>query len=150
MRNLAILLLTIWTTASAAAADTTNLTAIIKGKRVEFTDRQRAAAVQRSIELLASCAYLNAKPKWGTGGSEPVSITEAQKQSHLQLSFASPTPVAVPIEKVTLQVREMVISLPLVTGGIWVRTNDEVLYLAKFDHLACGNLQKILDEAQNP
>lgn len=146
MIKIAIIFLTVLTTVFATAADTTNITAIIKGKRLEFSTGMRAEAVQKSVELLASCAYMNAKPNWGAGGSEPSSIAEAQKQSHLHLVFANPTQVDVPIEKVTLKVREMVISLPLVIGGIWVRTDDGAMYFAKFNHKARENLQKVLDE----
>ncbi|MGC3960632.1 MAG: hypothetical protein QM813_22675 [Verrucomicrobiota bacterium] len=150
MKTIAIIFFTVLTTVFVAAADATNITAIIKGKRVEFSSDRRAQAVQKSVELLASCAYMNAKPKWGAGGSEPSSIADARKQSHLHLVFANPTQVEVPIEKVTLKVREMVISLPLATGGVWVRTDDGLLYFAMFDHTISENLQKVLDEALKP
>jgi hypothetical protein len=42
----------------------------------------------------------------------------------------------------------MVISLPLATAGIWVRTKDGVMYLAMFDAAARDGLQKLLDDAQ--
>ena len=64
--------------------------------------------------------------------------------------FSSPVKVEVPIEKVTLQVHEMVISLPLVTAGIWVRTDDGVMYFAMFEHTASEDLQKLLVKAQRP
>ena len=138
------------TIAFATAAETTNITAIINAKHLKFTSDDSAQVSQKALELLASCTYLNANPKWGAGGSEPLSIVDAQKQSHLHLSFSSPVKVEVPIVKATLRVREMVISLPLVTGAIWVRSEDKVLFLAKFDHKAHENLQHLLEEAQKP
>lgn len=150
MKMIAIILFTVLTTVFVAAADTTNVTAIVKGKRLDFSSDRRAEVVQKSVDLLASCAYMDAKPKWGAATTEPQSISDAQKQSHLHLVFANPARVDVPIEKVTLKVREMVISLPLATAGIWVRTDDGVMYFAKFNHTVSENLQKLLDEAQKP
>lgn len=131
------------------AAETTNVTAIIQGKRVAFSPDDHAQLVQKSFDLLASCSYRDAKPKWGAP-AQPQSIADAQKQSHLHLVFSSAHQVKIPTEKVTLPVRELVISLPLHTAGIWVRTADGVQYLAKFDHTVCAELQKQLDKARKP
>ena len=131
------------------AVETTNVTAIIKGKRVEFSSDDHAQLVQKSFDLLASCGYMETKPKWGAP-AEPQSIADAQKQSHLHLVFSSAHKVEILTENVTLQVREIVISLPLTVAGIWVRTDDGVQYFAMFDHTACEELQKQLDKAQKP
>ena len=147
----ATILLTVLTTLSVTAAERTNITAIIKGKQVEFRSDIHAKAVQKSLELLASCGYMSAKPKWGAGPTEPKSIAEVEKQSHLHLVFSSPVKMMVPVEKVTLQAGEIVISLPLATAGIWVRTGDGVSYFAMFSNqVAVEELQKLLDEAQKP
>jgi hypothetical protein len=148
MRKIAIIVLTVLMAGFAVAADATNITAIIKGKHVEFSSGIRPQIVQRSVDLLASCAYMNAKPKWGAASTEPQSIADAEKQSHLHLVFSSPRMVEIPREKVTLQAHEIVISLPLTSAGIWVRTGDGIMYFAKFDHTAADDLQKLLDEAQ--
>jgi hypothetical protein len=92
---------------------------------------------------------MEAKPKWGAP-AEPQSIADALKQSHLHLVFSSAHKVEIPTEKVALQVREIVISLPLTVAGIWVRTDDGVQYFAMFDHTACEELQKQLDKAEKP
>lgn len=149
MKKIAITLLTVLTTVFVTAAETTNVTAMIKGKRVEFSSDDRALLVQKSFDLLASCGYMDAKPKWGAP-SQPQSIADAQMQSHLHLVFSSAHKVKIPTEKVSLQVREIVISLPLNTAGIWVRTDDGVQYFAMFDHTVCGELQKQLDKARKP
>ena len=149
MKKIAIISLMVLTTVFAMAAETTNVTAIIKGKRVEFSSEVHPELVQKSFDLLASCGFREAKPKWGAPG-EPQSIAAAQKQSHLHLVFSSIHKVAIPTEKITLQVHEMVISLPLATAGIWVRTDDGVQYYAMFDHAVCEELQKGLDKARKP
>jgi hypothetical protein len=150
MKKIAIMFLAVFAAALAMAADTTNVTAIIKGKPVNFSPDVRTQVIQKSVALLASCAYVNAKPKWSAAPTEPCSMADAQKQSHLHLVFSSPVKVEVPIEKVTLQVHEMVISLPLRVGGIWVRTDDGVMYFAMFEHAASEDLQKLLVKAQRP
>ncbi len=40
--------------------------------------------------------------------------------------------------------------VPLVTAGIWVRTDDGVMYFAMFEHTASEDLQKLLVKAQRP
>lgn len=149
MKKITIISLTVLTTVFAMAAETTNISAIIKGKRVEFSSDDHAQLVQKSFDLLASCGYMEAKPKWGAP-AEPQSIADAQKQPHLHLVFSSAHKVEIPTEKVTLQVREIVISLPLATAGIWVRTGDGVQYFAMFDHTVSEKLQKQLDKAKKP
>ena len=151
MKKIAIIFLAVLTAGSVTAAGTTNITAVIKGKQVEFRSDTRARAIQASLNLLASCAYMNAKPKWGASPTEPQSVAEVQKQSHLRLVFSSQVKVEVPTERVTLQTRDIVISLPLATAGIWVRTDHGVSYFAMFgDHVSYEELQKLLDQAQKP
>ena len=104
MKRMAIILLTVLVTGLATAADTTNVTAIIKGKHVEFSSDVRAQIVLKSVDLLASCGYMDAQSKLGAP-AEPQSIGDAQKQSHLHLVFSRAHKVAIPTEKVTLQVR---------------------------------------------
>ena len=115
-----------------------------------FTPEARTNLVEQSFGLLASCIYMNEKPNWGAGGSEPQSIADAQKQSHLDFTFASPRTVEIPVLKTKVSVREMVISLPVVVGGIWVRTFDGVIYFAMFDYNNTQAIDKLLKEAQKP
>ena len=150
MKTIAIIILMFNTALLATAADTTNVTATIKGKRVEFGSGLAAQIAQRSVDLLASCAYMDPKPRWGATSTEPESIAGAEKQPHLHLAFSSPQKVEIPVEKVTIQPRDIIITLPLTTAGIWVRTDNGVMYFAMFDHTAAEHLQKLLDETQKP
>lgn len=122
---------------------------IIKGKPVLLTPEARTNLVEQSVGLLASCAYMDAKPKWGAP-TEPKSITDAQKESHLYFTFASPRTVEVPVLKTKVRVREMVISLPLAVGGIWARTDEGVSYFAMFEYTNTLAINKLLKEAQIP
>jgi hypothetical protein len=147
MKTIAILLFTMFAMSNVMAIETTNISAVIKGKSLNFSPELRAEAVQKSVDLLSSCAYMDSHPKWDTPAN-PKSMADAQKDSHMRLVFSSPRKVEVPIEKITVQVREMVISLPLNTAGIWVRTDDGVLYFAKFNHATVEELRTLLEKAQ--
>lgn len=149
MKKITIGFLTALMAVFAQAADTTHVFVTIKGNRMEFSSDTRAQIVRRSVDLLASCGFMESKPKWGAP-AEPQSMADVQKQSHLHLIFSSPRKVEVPTEKLTLQVRDLVISLPLTTAGIWVRTDDGISYFAMFDHTAAEQLQKSLNEARAP
>ena len=150
MKKTATIVLILLATVFAAPAGTTNVTAVIKGKPVELNPDIRARVAQKAVGLLASCAYVNRNPKWGATPTAPKSMADAKKESHLHFDFTAPVKVEVPIEKVTVQVHEMVISLPLATAGIWVRTGDRVMYFAMFDHTAAEGLGKVLAEVQKP
>jgi hypothetical protein len=128
----------------ARADDTAQVMGFIHGKQLQLSPEAKQKLSTDSISLLASCAYMDAKPKWDAP-TGPKNISDVQKQSHLDVVFSYPVKVEVPIEKVTLQVREMMISLPLTTAGIWVRSGDGVQYFAMFDPAVCENLQKQLD-----
>jgi hypothetical protein len=132
------------------AQDREQVSCVIKGKPVQFTPEARTNLVEQSVGLLASCTYMNAKPNWGAGGSEPESISDAQKQSHLDLTFASPRTVEVPVLKTKVRVKGMVITLPLAVGGIWVRTDDGVSYFAMYAYTNSQATDKLLKEAQQP
>lgn len=127
MTKTTILFLTVLTAFRVAAADMTTFSATIDGRNLEFSAQLRPKVVEKSFALLASCACKIAKPNCGAGPTQPKSMAVAEKQSHLRLAFSTPVKIAVPIEKVTLSAREMVITLPLNTGGIWVRMGDGVV-----------------------
>src|SRR5262249_33456839 len=118
------------------------------GKPVQFTPEARTNLIEQAVGLLASCTYMNARPNWGAGGSEPPGIADAQRQSHLDFTFARQRMVEVPVLQTKVRVKGMVISLPLSVGGIWVRTDLGISYFAMFDGPAYTGLQKLLDEAQ--
>jgi hypothetical protein len=147
MKIIAILLFAVLAMSNVMAIEAPNITAVIKGKPLKFSAEFRAEAIQKSVDLLSSCAFMDSHPKWGTPAN-PQSMADAQKDSHMRLIFSSPRKVEVPIEKITVQVREMVISLPLNSAGIWVRTDEGVLYFAKFSHSTVEKLRTLLKKVQ--
>lgn len=146
MKQMAIIL-ALFVTIFAKAADTANVTAVIESKRIEFNSNAKASVVESAIDLLGSCGYMNDKPNRGAR-AEPESMADAQRKSHVHLVFSKPRHVELPLYKTTLQAREIVITLPLSTAGIWVRTSEGVTYFSKFRYSAGEKLKKLIDEAQ--
>jgi hypothetical protein len=149
MKNIAMILLLGFLAFVAQAADTTQVTLVIDGTRVEPSPAVCPQIVERSIDLLGGCAYMSEKPNWGAP-NEPRSMADARKQSHLHLVFSSPRKIDAPIRKGTVQAREIVITLPLTTAGIWVRSDEGTAYFAKFRPAVADSLQKLLDETRKP
>ena len=115
------------------------VSAVINGKQMELVPEVRARLVEKSVALLSSCVFSDLHPQENLAG--------ALKQSHLRFTFSPPRKVEVPVEKITVGVSEMVITLPLSSGGIWVRADKGLMYFAKFKHSIVEELQKLLKEA---
>src|ERR1039458_1580703 len=86
------------------------VSAVINGKQMELVPEVRARLVEKSVALLSSCVFSDLHPQENLAG--------ALKQSHLRFTFSPPRKVEVPVEKITVGVSEMVITLPLSSGGI--------------------------------
>ena len=149
MKTIAIVFLLGFLAFVALAADTTKVTVVIDGRRVEPSPAVCPQIVERSVDLLVGCAYTSEKPNWGAP-NEPRSMADARKQSHLHLVFSGPRKIEAPIRKGTVQAREIVITLPLTRAGIWVRSDEGTAYFAKFKPVVADRLQKLLDEARQP
>ncbi len=130
---------------TAAAAEVTNVSVTFNGKPAQLSAEQAGRAAERCIELLKSCSFMKAKPSAGDTSSEATNMATAQKGDHVRVVFPSARKVEVPAEKMTLQLREMVISLPLSAGGIWARSDEGVRYFAKFQYSAMKDLEKALE-----
>ncbi len=144
MKTILFSVITAFTFTCVQAQDSVQVSCVIKPK---FTLEERTNLVEKSVELLSSCSYMEQTPKWGSHG-EPQSMEDIQKQSHLDFIFTTPRTVEVPTMKTTVKVREMVIKMPLITGGIWVRTDDGIIYFSKYNYKLLQGLEKLLLETQ--
>jgi len=144
MKAVLFVIVTVFTAVCVQAQDDVQVSCVIKPTLYPVV---RTNLIEKSVALLASCEYADLKPKWGAP-AEPKSMAEIEKKSHLRFVFATPRSVEIPVMKMTLKVKEMVIKMPLITGGIWVRTDDGVIYLSKFSHTVVQDLDKLLLEAQ--
>jgi hypothetical protein len=144
MKTILFIIITAFISVCVRAQDDVQVSCVIKPR---FAPEARTKLVEKSVALLSSCAYADLKPKWGAPG-EPQSITDIEKQSHLDFVFATPRTVEVPIIRITVKVNEMVIQMPLITGGIWVRTDDGIIYLSKYKYPILQEIDDLLLEAQ--
>jgi hypothetical protein len=137
MKIILFTIITAFTLTCVQAQDTVQVSCDIK---VKFSPTDHTNVVEKSVSLLSSCAFMDTHL--------PQEIADVQKQSHLDFVFATPRTVEVPIMKTTVKVREMVIKMPLITGGIWVRTDDGIIYFSKYNYTVLQELEKLLLEAQ--
>ncbi len=108
--------------------------------KLDLTPKGQTNLIERSVGLLSSCAYMDKHL--------PEKLEDIRKKSHLDFIFSSPRTVNVPIMKTTVKVKEMVISLPLIVGGIWVRTDEGDIYFTKYQHSNVQEVNELLKEAQ--
>ena len=139
MKSLIYVLAIFLTAASLSTVDVEMVHAIKKGKPVVFTPEIRVMVIERSVDLLSSCAYK------GTLKNMP----DDEKAPHLHFTFAKPRKIEAPILKVAVEVKEMVVTFPLSSSGrIYVRTEDGVIYFTKFSkHELVKELQALFNDA---
>jgi hypothetical protein len=147
MRRLFTLFYLVATVASARAEDTAQVSGVIDGKHLQFSPEVRQKVVTDSVSLLASCCYSSLHDS----STNTLHFEDAMKQSHLRIIFPKPQIVEVQLdEKMKVKVKELVITLPLASAAIWVRSDDSTSYFAKFTPETLFKLQASLKEAQKP
>ena len=129
----------------ARAADTVQVSGVIGGKPLQVVPEVRQKLVEESISLLASCAYSSLHDS----STNTLHFADAEKQSHLTFIFAKPPTVEVKTENMKVDVKKMVITLPLSSGVVWVSSNHSTSYFAKFTPEASFKLEATLKAAQN-
>jgi hypothetical protein len=116
-----------------------NVVGVFDGKPIEFALDVRENVANAAIDLLRSCHHSDStatKNGWDN----------ALKKPHLRVTFAKPRSVDVLDE--TVEVPELVVTFPLSTGGLWVRSGDKVLYFAKYEYPTSQKLEAWLREAE--
>jgi hypothetical protein len=127
--------------------DTAHVTGVMNGKSLQLSDAIQHKLSDQSIALLQTCGYsdLNPTNNWA----------DVQKGPHLHLAFPEALNLQLraghaPDGKVNVELTEMVITLPLVRGGIWVRSHQDTLYFAKFYCGISTEMDHTLATAQEP
>ena len=118
--------------------------------RVTFDDDVSEKLATASLELLANCSM-------GQAASER-EWADADRGCHLRLRFIEPRTVSISRpasarsglpEKA--EVSEMILTFPLGSGRVWIRSGDEYAWYAKWPGLAhtqlCNPIQLLLREA---
>jgi hypothetical protein len=107
--------------------------------RVQFGGEAREKLASACLALLRSCAY-----------SAPASEEDwlnALDKCHLDIKFTKPRNALVNRSE-TVTVAQMLITFPLGSGGIWVRSGGRYTYFAKFDPQLTVKIQELLREAK--
>jgi hypothetical protein len=131
--SISALLLIGW---SGYSSEAVQVRGMIDGKELRLSDDIQRKLAEESIGVLQSCTYANLHPT----GEYASTIAHAKDHSFLHVKFSKPRFVAlsvgkreVPSGKVNLELREVVITLPLSSGAFLVRAGKETFYFAKFD-----------------
>jgi hypothetical protein len=86
---------------------------------------------------------------------QPKSTLEnAKRKSHLHFTFIEPRSFDLGTEKKTgatgVEVKEMVITLPLSSGGAWIGSTKFRWYCSKYDAKVAQQMEEMLKSAQKP
>jgi hypothetical protein len=146
--SMTAVLLAAWT---SSASDTSQVTGMIDEKPLRLSERMQHDVAEESVRVLRSCTYANLHPTEGYA----LVVAHAREGSYLHVTFSEPRFIElsvgkreVPSGKVSLQFREMVITLPLSSGAFLVRSNKETFYFAKFDCPLSQKLERTLEKAR--
>jgi hypothetical protein len=99
-----------------------------------FTEKQREKLAEGAVKMLASCS--------SSCPSSEKDFESLFKQCHLHVKFATPREVTADRKKI--KVDELIVSFPINTGGIWVRTGEEYYYFTKFAYERCLEIHELL------
>jgi hypothetical protein len=135
---------------SGCSDGTAQVGGTIDGKQFQLSARMQQKLAEEAVSLLKSCTYANLNPT-----NEYASVVaHAQERPHLNFIFSKPRVVdlsvrrrEVPSGKLHLELREMVITLPLSSGAFLVRSNQETFYFAKFNCPLSKKMEQTLKKA---
>lgn len=107
--------------------------------RVQFSDEAGEKLAAASLKLLASCT--------ASGPATEKELQDAPARTcHLHLTFARPRIVTM-ANSSALAVDEVVVTFPLSSARLWVRSGDQHHWFAKFRPDLCDPIQELLKEA---
>jgi hypothetical protein len=125
----AALLCAVFWCSTAPAADPPEVRGLI-ATRVHFEEDARERLAATGFELLANCTFSHtaSEGEWH----------EALRQSHLHFTFATPRtvtfvpPLNATMKREKAEITEMIVTFPLGSGRVWVRSGDEYTWFAKW------------------
>lgn len=107
--------------------------------RVQFSDEAGEKLAAATLELLASCT--------ASGLATEKDFQDAPARTcHLHLTLAKPHVVTM-ANSPAFAVDEVVMTFPLSSARLWVRSGDQYHWFAKFRPNLCGPIQELLKEA---
>ena len=132
--------------ALARAADPVQVTGVIDGKQLQLTSELQKRLVEESVRLLASCSNTVIQPK--------STLQNAKRKSHVHFTFIEPRSFDLGVEKrperTGVRVKEMVITLPLASGGACIDSTKFLWFCSKYDAKITQEMEEILKSPQKP
>ena len=124
------------------AADRVAVSGNVDGRRLELTPDIQAKLIEASAKLLATCSNVVVQPK---------NILEnAKRGSHLDFVFTPPRKFDLGARATGVEVKEMVLTLPVSSGGAWIESTQFRWYCSKFDTNLCGKIDLLLRSGDAP
>jgi len=130
----------------ARATDAVQVSGVIDGRKLQLTRELQKRLIEESVRLLASCSNTVVQPHRR--------LEDVKSKSQLHFAFTEPRSFDLGIEKrpetTGVQVKEIVITLPLSSGGAWIDSTKFRFYCSKFDTKITQEMEEILKSAQTP
>jgi hypothetical protein len=126
------------------AEERMQVSGVIEGKHLQLTPQLQQKLVEEAVTLLASCSNTVVQPK--------NTLENAKRKSHLHFVFTEPHSFDLGSERkperTGVRVKEMVITLPLASGGTWIDSTRFRWYCSKYDTKIAQDMHEILKSAQ--
>src|SRR5262245_23849358 len=120
MRTIIALSLLLASLVATHAGDVVNISGRMDGNKLEVAADVQTNLIVGATRLLASCSNVVVPPK--------NTLNNARRHSHLELVFTTPRKFDLGFEKragtVGVDVKDMVITLPVCSGGIWIESTQ--------------------------
>ena len=114
----------------------------VDGRRLELTPDIQTKLIEASAKLLATCSNVAVQPK---------NILEnARRASHLDFVFTPPRKFDLGARATGVEVKEMVLMLPVSSGGAYIESTQFRWYCSKFDTNLCGKIDLLLRSGHAP
>ena len=130
----------------ARATDAVQVSGVIDGRKLKLTRELQKRLIEESVRLLASCSNTVVQPHRR--------LEDVKSKSQLHFAFTEPRSFDLGVEKrperMGVRVKEMVITLPLASGGAWIDSTKFRWFCSKYDAKAAQDIEEILKAAQKP
>jgi len=124
------------------AADGVAVSGKVDGRRLELTSDTRAKLIEAAAKLLATCGNVVVQPK--------NLLENYKRRSHLDFVFSPPRKFDLGARATDVEVKEMVLTLPVSSDGASIESTQFRWYCSRFDTNLCGKIDLLLRSGRAP
>jgi hypothetical protein len=117
-------------------ADGWTVSAKVDRKKLELAPDIQTRLVEASAKLLATSSNVFVQPKR--------TLESARRDSYLDFVFSPPRKFDLGARATGVEVKEMVLTLPVSSGGAWVESTQFRWYCSRFDTNVCADIKRFL------